>query len=438
VRNKGKYKNVLRPLVEDSRSNPFVTPVKGKSKKIQESPDLFPAIQYPQSQPSISNFQLTSSAPTNDLSRARKRLRGEPVSPSPNKQKRRRVVVPSSLPFTDQLPNTGEEDDLDAAEANSSFVDDSPVKAPAGGKAFKLLFEEAVDKPTNRKRALSRTMSVSTGLFGEPSDQISVFGNGDQTYAITSIAKEKRKVTNGKVGIPSGRLPFNDSGGVNVPRQDVFPGPSSEARTSTKHLLPDIELERREFDMSLQPLLPPSPPSAEAGTHGSTKHKGKEKANRVSRKKVKVVKGADDKDDDSEEGSNVKVVIHSRESQSRRAEDDQDLDLDLGPVLRFRAHRGPRGMPAPIDEQDDMSRFEVDLPDRIRNVLAISPSKPRVSREERVVRGILHGGRISHYDPSKGGEIWDVGELDYESAGANTEGEDDWDREPVPWEVGEL
>jgi hypothetical protein len=41
-----------------------------------------------------------------------------------------------------------------------------------------------------------------------------------------------------------------------------------------------------------------------------------------------------------------------------------------------------------------------------------------------------------HYDPAKGGEIWDVGEED--QVWEDTEGEDDWEGEGVPWEVGEL
>jgi len=150
-----------------------------------------------------------------------------------------------------------------------------------------------------------------------------------------------------------------------------------------------------------------------------------------------MVKEADsEEDDDNEEGSNVKVVIRSRRQQSQHAEDDQDLDL--GPVLRVHTHRGPHGAPALVDQQDDTSKFEIDLPDRIRSVLAISPSNPRDSKEERVVRGLLYGRRASHYDALKGGEIWDVGEPDDERGEANTEGEDDWEGEPVPWEVGEL
>jgi hypothetical protein len=64
---------------------------------------------------------------------------------------------------------------------------------------------------------------------------------------------------------------------------------------------------------------------------------------------------------------------------------------------------------------------------------------------------LIYGARRGNYDPSKGGEIWGVGEFEDEErdefaldAGHSrtTRGvyddEDDWEGEGVPWEVGEL
>ena len=98
-----------------------------------------------------------------------------PVSPSPNKEKRRRVGSQLSLPFANLGVLTAHSDDDDdgddAGEANSSFVDDSPVKAPAGSKSFKLLFEEALpknDAAAKRKGPLSRSKTTpASGLFGD-------------------------------------------------------------------------------------------------------------------------------------------------------------------------------------------------------------------------------------------------------------------------------
>ncbi|KAF7302731.1 hypothetical protein HMN09_00908000 [Mycena chlorophos] len=74
-------------------------------------------------------------APT-PVVRARKRLRGEPVSPSPNKGKRRR------------MDEDDDDDDEEGGAANLSFVDDSPAKPST---SFKLLFDEGASAGTTRK-----------------------------------------------------------------------------------------------------------------------------------------------------------------------------------------------------------------------------------------------------------------------------------------------
>ena len=109
-------------------------------------------------------------------------------------------------------------------------------------------------------------------------------------------------------------------------------------------------------------------------------------------------------------------------------------DLDPDPMLRLRAEGALREVPmlGPASD-DDPGEFEVHLPDHLRRMLAISPSKARDPNEEGVVRELLYGQRTIHYDGARGGDIWEVGEL-----GHGTEGEEDWEGEPVPWETGEL
>ena len=95
-------------------------------------------------------------------------------------------------------------------------------------------------------------------------------------------------------------------------------------------------------------------------------------------------------------------------------------------------------------------KFEVDL---FGIVLALESTEPTVRnfREEQLVKALVSGTRVTHYDPGKGGEIWDVGEDNprYETDAdslRDTEEEDDWEGdwkgdwkgEPVPWEVDEL
>jgi len=66
--------------------------------------------------------------------------------------------------------------------------------------------------------------------------------------------------------------------------------------------------------------------------------------------------------------------------------------------------------------------FSVDLPDELHLMLAISPSRSHNSKEERVFRSLIYGDRVNHYDASRGGDVWDVGEAEDDSRGS-TEGE---------------
>ena len=107
----------------------------------------------------------------------------------------------------------------------------------------------------------------------------------------------------------------------------------------------------------------------------------------------------------------------------------KELDPAFGPG----AHNRPSSpSPASGDVPGD---FEVNLPDDLRRVLAISPSKAHTTRDVNVVRGLLYGKRTSGYDARKGGDIWNVGEI---GEATDSQAEDDWEGEPVPWETGEL
>lgn len=90
----------------------------------------------------------------------------------------------------------------------------------------------------------------------------------------------------------------------------------------------------------------------------------------------------------------------------------------------------------PSHQIEVANNVEVVLPNKLREMLALSPSdsKTRSLENGRVVSSLVYGTREGNYNPSKGGEIWDVGEefLGEDSAS------DDWEGEPVPWEVGEL
>lgn len=142
--------------IKDSSSNPF-----GKSqppRRIERqtlSPDPFPPIHETQHSSSASTppFALhLPPVPTSAVSRARKRLRGEPVSPSPVKDKRRRITSQTTIPFprlTLDAPSSDDEEDA-PPEADSSFVDNSPVK-PSTNKFWKI----AINHPSKRQMMLA-------------------------------------------------------------------------------------------------------------------------------------------------------------------------------------------------------------------------------------------------------------------------------------------
>jgi hypothetical protein len=58
----------------------------------------------------------------------------------------------------------------------------------------------------------------------------------------------------------------------------------------------------------------------------------------------------------------------------------------------------------------------------------------RSSKDERVVSDLLYGhGKFCH----RGAEIWRVGE-EIAREVVDSEGENEWEGEAVPWEVGEM
>jgi hypothetical protein len=485
VKNKGKQKATsARPTPEDFRRfNIFASPSKrtNDSKLIdarEPSPDALPEILlfHP-----IASSSAQHHPPAEDaVSRARKRLRGEPVSPSPNKEKRRRVGSSQTLlPFAilgTSAPDSDDDDDMDdAGEANSSFVDDSPVKPPAGGKSFKLLFEESLPKngASKRKGSLTRSKTTpeSAGLFGDRAMSVGKLIKEDADQDLGPIVQEgvnpakgdHRK--NGIVGISaistSGWLPGQDNlfsekvappyDNTQMPATKRHSFLGSETRKAVKRSLSDaeddVESDRRKSQsqhIAAPKLLPPSPPAESSSRGSSSNFKGKGKA-AGSRKKAKVQEEVEEDEDEDESIDEGKVRRIPRVGHKPSA-DHPDFDFDSDWVLGTQSHRGSHD-PLPVsqgqedsaspNQSDSKSGREVDLPDKLRRVLAISTSSKSLElNEERVVRGLLSGKRATHYDPSKGGEIWDVGEEDQKRV--DTEGEDDWEGEGVPWEVGEL
>ena len=452
-KNKGKQKDV--PISNpQSNPNPFGSPVKAKSTAEARSSQLNVAPQVPKP----STYLLVPESPpvsTNAISRARKRLRGEPVSPSPNKDKRRRVTSQSTLSFPALLPELSNSDD-DDDELNLSFVSDSPMKAPAGSKSFKLLFEDTKTQPRHiTDGLLAPTMSLSQGLFGGKSR--SVHNDEDLGWGIDKSNGKKLKGTITMSEKRSMKRTNHLTDQTQKSTKHTAPTiPRSEKRTSTKRPQPDSETECELGDVSNQPsvnglsLLPPSPPGPDSATYQSKQGNKMSKAN-ATRKKPKIANDQDESDDNedyesSDHKTNVKIVnrTHPQFKHDSNADGEDDFDFDSDPIL---SRAVPHGHVSHHDTDSDAcqeaGQFKIDLPDKLREVLALESSKTRDSRTESTVKSLLYGRRIANYDPAKGGEIWDVGEDDArhddeDDPRRDTEGEDDWEGEPIPWEVGEL
>ncbi|KAF9502468.1 hypothetical protein BDN71DRAFT_1426117 [Pleurotus eryngii] len=466
--------------------NPFATPVKGQGRSTvlrperDLTPEPYPLINplaHPEQQP----------APNTAISRARKRLRGEPVSPSPNKHKRRRANPevqtflsfkplghPSTLHGT-KRPSVSDDEDSDAEQVgNLSFVGESPVKQPSGGKSFKSLFEDmaplrldtkgkgkavskntvifsdlpkldAYPKPTNTKPNKLTFTEASHPLKAGPSKPVEQASKGN--------ARKKRRLS------VSGDHTGHDS------RVESENGPNLSEVTvnGTQHAIK---------------LIPPSPPPADP--YASKRYKqntksGKDKAAANNRKKSKKSEMDDNESSDGSDEwdtlqSQIRIVNPRAVAQQRTGDNlDMDLERDIeDPILALPRHVDtlPGGL---ADELVDQSTTLLSTPLAKLAGLSINsayPSKERGSNEGQLVRGLLYGrpakGRL--YDPRRGGEIWGVGEGDEgdedgeddllglgsstgvdrgrhgltSKAEAVTEEDDDWEGEPVPWEVGEL
>ncbi|KAI6153753.1 hypothetical protein BKA82DRAFT_938145 [Pisolithus tinctorius] len=379
IKNKGKDRDVLQ--ISRPPNNPFITPTKQKASHAHPrtpSPDPFPSI--------VQTHINTSphDQPANPaVLRARKRLRGEPVSPSPNKQKRQRIGL--QVPTLKPEVSSDSDNDLDVAagagDLNVSSVDDSPVKAPAGGRSFKLLFDDTLP-------ALSVPKKVD-----EP--------------------------------VPP---PHNKPTTLDRDNDAVAERTECTLSPNANHLESENEPKGSTRPVTHYSLVPPSPPPEDLAGPGRLKG-----GSGSSRKKPRVVLQPGDDEDDSSDGITVKVI---GQSNSRLLQQNDD-DLDFDPILNIHARDHDPITTVHLEaDRHESGTFSVDLPDTLRHVLAISPSQDLNRREERVVRGLLYGERVDHYDPSRGGEVWDAGEWDDGVRDADTE--DDWEGAPVPWEVGEL
>ncbi|KAI0361367.1 hypothetical protein OH77DRAFT_1391322 [Trametes cingulata] len=453
-----------------SRPNPFATPSKSKARpqpsRRSPSPDPFPPIQP------LLMVQRTPTAPAVDsaVTRARKRLRGEPVSPSPVKEKRPRVASQAALSFTSHAalldsPDASDGDEM-AADPNDTIIADTPMKPRTGGRNFKVLFDDVLPngekrpvKSLSSRKKSSSSQNVFPGAKREKSRALTPSSDEEEDWSLKprlkslttavmpppKLSQAKSRTVNGKHGIPKALVPSkNDLWSEAGPPKSTLTRTSSSnpsSRPPNKRSLPDDQDDAQHDDTPSAntflnlPLIPPSPPPPDASKSSGPRYaeKGKGKAAALSRKKAKLFQDAGTaEDEDVEDSQEDEIQVKEIDPLAQLPKGEQDADSDW--EAHWRASPDPDDPTVLSASSVDPGKFEVNLPDELQRILAISPARAQETDEEKVVRGLLYGRRETHYDPTKGGEIWDVGE-DSDHAGGT---EEEWEGEPVPWEAGEL
>ncbi|KAF9269997.1 hypothetical protein L218DRAFT_982685, partial [Marasmius fiardii PR-910] len=504
TKNKGKQPESPLPTKFSRSNNPFATPSKSTPKpRIREPPHS--PLGYSSASTSTSALELPTLPinaipdPPSAVVRARKRLRGEPVSPSPNKDKRRRVHS-SQQPFarrhiTGSSSSDNDDEDETDGNVNSSFVDDSPMKAPSGSgsRSFKVLFEDrealsATNK--NLQAALVRAKAKSSSrISSKPTkDTSSISFDDEMDWEMEDGTNAGSRTSKASGAGLKPRLkqwaPTKDN--LNGPNPQCIQEPPNKvngAKKSPRRIaVSDVSDEDRHEDAgpsrstsakSTAPLLlPPSPPPADSSSSNIPKDSALINAKgRNNRKKAKLL--TEDNEDEDEDEDNVmdkaRVKVVRLRSSTRGVTphvgggdmaggDNEDMnetdDMDADPILRYfqPARRtsgggftsfispegedgfsedeevdhftearmdtgsiGPSPRPKKRDDMHGEGLVEVNLPDKLKDLLALSFSDSRARdenmKQELVVEKLLYGRRVGHYDSSRGGEIWDAGDV---------------------------
>jgi hypothetical protein len=385
----------------------------------------------------VPHFTLETAASETDaqsghLFRARKRLRGEPVSPSP--QKRQRVTSLYNNAFQNSTKNgpgsdndNDSEGDEEGLPGSSSFVGDSPVKGAQGVRSFKLLFRENGFGPSHiqngRPSSESKTKDISFSS-ADNMDVDDVFSDKKPALGPGTVPVQRKSSLATRTKLWKSNLhAAPDKDKTSVLPQDG----SSQASGSN---LPLSQKQDQDQDLGVDPpsLLPPSPPPSHDTLRPDSNQykaggKGKAPARGVNLKSYPSKAAASADMDDGEE-LRVKIV------RRHQAPADDDLDLDTF-VQRL-------GVSDDAESPSDtpLSLFSTDGSHTASPSSSNIPSESTTGATQRqAIAHLLYGRLEGHYHPDKGGEIWDVGEL---GNGTENDGDDDWEGDPVPWEVGDL
>ncbi|KAJ2919300.1 hypothetical protein MD484_g1179, partial [Candolleomyces efflorescens] len=190
---------------------------------------------------------------------------------------------------------------------------------------------------------------------------------------------------------------------------------------------------------TIQPLESLHSKTPSASITATSKGPGKRKADSRAfgnRKKVKVAKGGNTDEEDASDVADLKTkvkIVDRTQLKRYRAEDDVDFEFD--PILDL-----PRETHDPNIHLDlESQAIDVNLPEKFKEVLDLKTThwKGQPVAENKLVDSLLYGRRTTTYD-SKKGEIWDVGEDEDDEEGKREDADEEWEGEPVPWEVAEF
>lgn len=400
--------------------NPF-SPQKNKGKKpIRSSANAHRTPWSPN--PDSQSTQFSSLAPVNDdlhnqtdpaVLRAKKRLRGEIVSPSPRKPKLPRNEL-QAPPLPALKLDVHVLEDNDRYQESILAIGISPQKPHANGKHFTLLFDDEVAQDgdgANYERLMGRKTHSTSNLFGNAMSSASEIVNRD-----SSIGPDN------KISRLLHSLDPDDA-------TNPFVGPRNDNSDTTMGDLQRSPV-RKEMTKAVVEAIQPSAAK-------TTKRGTKTKASGVF--KTTVYEGDGEKDPLTIMTENVKVVDRPRFVRAVSSVDEVEFEVD--PTLA-RTRITPRTRTLAFQNStQETNTISIDLPDDLLEVLALESRVPNTQRldEERMAEGIIYGRRVWHYDPSRGGEIWDIGEdATNHARSAPSESEDDWEGEPIPWAAGEL
>lgn len=302
---------------------------------------------------------------------ARKRLRGEEVKDNQPPDKKRRFTARSQSTSLFSAWSQGKQPDYANILAHDQSDDIVMEESPIKGSAM-TIFNDPPPVPSSSRENLFRSISLpSASLFGK-------------------------------------RLEATQS--ADVPE---------EVPLITPQTLQLDEGQKKNATM----LLPPSPNGGRTIKHRIfAKGKGK------SRKEENVEDEEELEDDEPsilEVDWKISGPLVRSESKGTAMDDEEMQDADderfqFDPTLTSRFH-------LPVEEDIEEGRFEVNIPDEMRTILQLSPSKSKKD-EEAIVRDLLSG----HGDRSKHPEVWTAGDFEegYDSEEwASEEGPGWWEAE---------